>query len=243
MRRPVRQLKRSESIARVLVERITSSHMKDGDSLEPEIVMMEELGTGRASLREAFRILELSGVLEVRTGPTGGPIVRNPDISHFASMWSLFLHMDGATYRELMEANLMLAPPIAAIGATKRNPEHIAALHAAVAHEAEISPDDGPAYMAANAAFHDAIARLADNQALYLMLRGNHSITTVLFGEIVDVREVQDEVLEAHRHVLKAIEEGDPGRAEATMRKHLELSLEYCSSKFGSTVDQPVRWH
>ena len=34
MKRPVRQLKRSESIARMLVDRITSSRLKDGDSLE-----------------------------------------------------------------------------------------------------------------------------------------------------------------------------------------------------------------
>ena len=49
MKRMVRQLKRSESIARTLVDRITSSNLKDGDSLESEIVMMEELNTGRGS--------------------------------------------------------------------------------------------------------------------------------------------------------------------------------------------------
>src|SRR5215207_1417327 len=176
MKRPVRQLKRSESIARLLVDRITSSRLKDGDSLESEIVMMEELNTGRGSLREAFRILELSGILEVRTGPTGGPIVRDPDISHFAGMCSLFLRMNGCTYRELMETNILTVPPIAAIGAQRRNTEHIAALQAAIDLEASIPADDGHAYMAANVAFHDAIARLADNRALYLYLRGNHWI-------------------------------------------------------------------
>src|ERR1700749_782777 len=106
MKRPVRQLKRSESIARMLVDRITSSKLKDGDSLESEIVMMEELNTGRGSLREAFPILGLSGTLEVRPGPGGGPIVRHPNLSHFGGMWSLFLRMRGCTYRELMEASI-----------------------------------------------------------------------------------------------------------------------------------------
>jgi GntR family transcriptional regulator, transcriptional repressor for pyruvate dehydrogenase complex len=243
LKRPVRQLKRSESIARMLVDRITSSRLKDGDSLESEIVMMEELNTGRGSLREAFRILELSGILEVRTGPTGGPIVRDPDISHFASMWSLFLRMNGGTYRELMEANVIAAPPIAAIGATKRNPDHIAALQAAVDQEASIPPNDGHAYMAANVAFHDAVARMADNRALFLYLRGNHWITSILWGDVVVVSEVQGEVLEAHKHVLKAIVDGNPRRAESVLRKHLQMSLEYCERKFGSMLDQTVRWH
>ncbi len=243
MKRPVHQLKRSETIARMLVDRITSSRLKDGDSLESEIVMMEELNTGRGSLREAFRILELSGVLEVRTGPTGGPIVRNPDISHFASMWSLFLRMNGATYRELMEANILTAPPIAAIGATKRNPEHIAGLQAAVDQEASIAPNDGHAYMAANVAFHDAVARMADNRALFLYLRGNHWITSILWGDVVVVGDVQGEVLESHRHILKAIVDGNPRRAESIMRQHLQMSLDYCERRFGSMLDQTVRWH
>jgi len=243
MKRTVRQLKRSESIARTLVERITSSNMKDGDSLESEIVMMEELNTGRGSLREAFRILELSGILEVRTGPTGGPIVRNPDISNFGGMWSLFLRMNGCTYRELMEANILMVPQIAAIGAQKRNPEHLAALRAAVDLESTISPSDGRGYMAAHAAFFDAIARLLDNGSIYLYLRGNHWITSNLFPEVVRVGEVQDEVVEAHRHIVKAIGEGNARRAESLMRKHLEMSLEYCERNFGTMIDQPVRWH
>jgi GntR family transcriptional regulator, transcriptional repressor for pyruvate dehydrogenase complex len=243
MKRPVRQLKRSESIARLLVDRITSSRLKDGDSLESEIVMMEELNTGRGSLREAFRILELSGILEVRTGPTGGPIVRDPDISHFAGMWSLFLRMNGGTYRELMEANIITEPPIAAIGAERRNPEHIAVLQAAVDREAAIPVEDGHAYMAANAEFHDAVARMADNRALYLYLRGNHWISSILWGDVVAVGEVQGEVHEAHKHVLKAIVDGNPKRAEAVLRKHLEMSMDYCERRFGSMLDQPVRWH
>jgi DNA-binding FadR family transcriptional regulator len=243
MKRTVRQLKRSESIARTLVDRITSSNLKDGDSLESEIVMMEELNTGRGSLREAFRILELSGILEVRTGPTGGPIVRNPDISNFASMWSLFLRMSGCTYRELMEANILTTPPIAALGAQKRNPEHLAALHATIDLESSIAPSDGRAYMAANAAFHDAIARLVDNRAIYLYLRGNHWITSSLFPEVVRVGEVQAEVLDAHKHIVKAISDGNPRRAESLMRKHLQLSLEYCERNFGTMIDQTVHWH
>jgi GntR family transcriptional repressor for pyruvate dehydrogenase complex len=243
MKRPVRQLKRSESIARLLVDRITSSRMRDGDSLESEVVMMEGLNTGRGSLREAFRILELSGILEVRTGPSGGPIVRDPDISHYGGMWSLFLRMNGGTYRELMEANLVIEPPIAAIGATRRDPERIAALEAAVELEASMPEHDGYGYMAANTAFHDAVARLAENRALYLHLSGSYWITNILFGELVAVGEVKGEVLAAHRAVLKAVTEGNAKKAEAVLRQHLELSFEYCDRKFGSMLDQPVRWH
>jgi DNA-binding FadR family transcriptional regulator len=158
-------------------------------------------------------------------------------------MWSLFLRMNGVTYRELMEANILTVPPIAALGARRRNPEHLAALQAAIDVEASIAPDDGPGYMAANEMFHDAIARLVDNRAMYLYLRGNHWLTSVIFDEVVLVAEVQEDVLDVHKHIVKAISDGNPKRAEALMRKHLEMSLAYCERRFGAMVDQPVRWH
>ena len=49
--------------------------------------------------------------------------------------------------------------------------------------------------------------------------------------------------LAAHRAVLKAVSEGNAKRAESVLRQHLELSYEYCDRKFGSMLDQPVRWH
>jgi hypothetical protein len=27
------------------------------------------------------------------------------------------------------------------------------------------------------------------------------------------------------------------------MRRHLEMSLEYCEREFGAMLDHPVRWH
>ena len=245
MKRPVRQLKRSESIARLLVDRITSSRLKDGDSLESEIVMMEELNTGRGSLREAFRILELSGILEVRTGPTGGPIVRDPDISHFAGMWSLFLRMNGGTYRELMEANIITEPPIAAIGAQRRNPEHIAVLQAAVElrggdpRSTTVTPTWRPTPRSTMPS--PGWPTTAPCTCTCAATTGSRRSCGATWSR---VGEVQGEVHDAHKHVFKAIVDGNPragrgGAAQAPRDEHASTA----SSSFGSMLDQPVRWH
>ena len=57
------------------------------------------------------------------------------------------------------------------------------------------------------------------------------------------VAEVQGEVLDAHKHIVKAISDGNARRAEALMRKHLVASLEYNERMFASLMDQPIRWH
>ena len=143
-----------------------------------------------------------------------------------------------------MEANILTEPPIAAIGAQKRNPEHIAALQAAIDLEASIPPDDGHGYMAANAAFHDAIARLVDNRAIYLYLRGNDWISSILFAELVRVAEVQGEVLDAHKHIVKAIvrrqRHAGPSRCCASTSRPAWSTASASSAR---CIDQPVRWH
>ena len=63
MKRTVRQLKRSESIARTLVDRITSSNLKDGDSLESEIVMMED-GLKAKGLEDKVQALDVMELIE-----------------------------------------------------------------------------------------------------------------------------------------------------------------------------------
>ena len=63
------------------------------------------------------------------------------------------------------------------------------------------------------------------------------------FSDLAAARREIQRNDDAHKHVLKAIVDGNPKRAEAVLRKHLQMSMEYCERRFGSMLDQPVRWH
>src|SRR5207248_107530 len=84
LRRPVvRSPKTSEVIARDLAARIAEGGLAPGSRLPVERVMLESLGVGRTTLREALRLLETRGVLTIRAGPKGGPVVRRPSAEAF----------------------------------------------------------------------------------------------------------------------------------------------------------------
>jgi DNA-binding FadR family transcriptional regulator len=227
----------------MLVDRMLSMELSEGDRLESEAWMIEELGVGRGTLREAFRILELSGVLEVRTGPSGGPIVRRPEVQHYGSMSSLFLAMQGATAHEILEASLILAPPMAARAALTRSDEELKALKEALDDELQVGRGDSPGFIRAQANFDDVLVSLGRNRAVQLYLQGNHWITANIWRDLVNVKEVQGAVLRAHRLLYEAIEAEDADRAEYVMRHHLEQSLAYTADKFKATIDLPVRWY
>ena len=60
---------------------IESGDIKSGDKLPSERDLAVTLSTSRSSIREAFRTLEILGILEVRHG--GGTYVRSFDIAPF----------------------------------------------------------------------------------------------------------------------------------------------------------------
>ena len=85
--------------------------------------MLEKYQVGRASLREALRILEVQGIIAIRPGPGGGPMVAPFDSMNFARMTTLYLHLVGATYREVLEARIIMEPVMARLAAQRKDPE------------------------------------------------------------------------------------------------------------------------
>ena len=51
------------------MRRIRAEKLQPGSLLPSEAVMLKEYGVGRASLREALRVLEVNGLITVKPGP------------------------------------------------------------------------------------------------------------------------------------------------------------------------------
>src|SRR6266487_6303436 len=97
-------------IAQRIVRDIVRSGMTPSDLLPPERVMLETYETGRGTLREALRLLEFQGVIALKPGPGGGPILMNPAAAHLASTLQLLMQLNQAPYRTLIEARAVLEP-------------------------------------------------------------------------------------------------------------------------------------
>ena len=83
--------------------------------------MVEQYDVSRASLREALRLLEVQGLIRLKPGPGGGPVVGSVKASHLARTATLYFHLDASTYGQLMATQVLLEPLCAQLAA--RNPE------------------------------------------------------------------------------------------------------------------------
>jgi GntR family transcriptional repressor for pyruvate dehydrogenase complex len=72
-RMPHRSRKLAEIVAHELVAEIAKQGLTPGRVLPPEADMVRSFGVGRATIREALRLLEVQGLIAMRPGPGGGP--------------------------------------------------------------------------------------------------------------------------------------------------------------------------
>jgi len=220
-----RAIKTSERIAAAIVSEIISLELKPGDRLPNEAAMVERFRVGRGSLREALRILEVHGLISLRSGPGGGPEVIAVNPRDVARTFSLYLHLSRATIRELTEARLFLEPMIARMAAETREPAGMERLQEALDYEASI-PKNDPRYIFAGNNFHYVLATMSGNAVIDLVTTALKELytTRVVGGGLVNDLD-QQKLRGDHREIGMAIIEGDPQKAEQLAREHTRYYL------------------
>jgi len=241
------QSSRPQKVALIVAQRIVRDIERQGlgpgEKLPPERVMMETYEAGRGTLRESLRFLELQGVLSFKPGPGGGPVIEKPNAENLATTLTLLLQWDGARYRVIAEAREALEPVMAHLAASRITPEHLQELERSVTDMAD-DLDDVEVYLEANRRFHNVIAWASGNALfghLVEVMVGAMDISGAAHGIQYPTKRRQA-VLQAHREIFEAIRAADPGRAEKSMRAHIDEYLLYAARKYPEALDKPIRW-
>ncbi|GEN51816.1 FadR/GntR family transcriptional regulator [Halobacillus faecis] len=95
-----------EGVLQQLKSYIEEHRLKPGDKLPSERELSEQLNVGRSSIREAFRAMELLGLIETRRGE--GTYMRAYRPYHMVELLSNFLLNESRTKSELMTAKQMI---------------------------------------------------------------------------------------------------------------------------------------
>jgi GntR family transcriptional regulator, transcriptional repressor for pyruvate dehydrogenase complex len=84
-----------QEIVDQIADLIYSRKLNPGDRFPSERELALQLGAGRMAVREAFRVLEQLGLIEIRQGTTGGAFVKEADVSVVSdSMCNLIRRMN-----------------------------------------------------------------------------------------------------------------------------------------------------
>jgi DNA-binding FadR family transcriptional regulator len=237
-----RQIKRgakvAEALAQELVHEIVSRKLAPGTLLRSETQMLKDYGVGRGSLREALRILEVHGLITMKPGRNGGPMVVEVRTRDFGRMSTLFFHMAGMTFQQLIDARLVMEPIMARLAAERRGQE----LAGLVPDSRTVAADDDETYFAATQHFHKTVASMSGNPVLDLMAMSLEDIFHDQVSGLLFPKSKRRQVLEVHQDLATAISEGRANDAEKLMRQHMQDYAEYVRMRKGPLMDEVVDW-
>lgn len=212
-----------------------------GDRLPPERAMLEEYEVGRGTLRESLRFLELQGVIALKPGPGGGPVVQQPDGSSLATTLTLLLQFENAPFRTIAEARIGLEPLMAQLAADRMSDEQVAELKRSVEVMAGNLADE-EIFLEENKRFHDVIAHGSGNTLFGYLI---DAVLGILDGSAIgieypEVRRVA--VQKAHRRIFEAIAARDPEASSEAMAHHIREYVRYAEKKFPQVLAAPIVW-
>lgn len=217
---PMTVPKASEVLANELRESILSGKLPEGTALPRERDMVAQTQLSRTTVREALRILEVQGLIKIRTGRSGGAFVQRPDGDSVAHTVSLLIRGRQIRMAALLEAREGVEPVCARLAAKYRTDEDLDRLEAAnVAIAAEGPLED---FLQANVDWHVAVAAASHNELLtgFMAALSRAIYASTDNSGFVDA-EVRRTTVLAHARITDAIRAGDMDAAFRRMTRHV----------------------
>jgi GntR family transcriptional regulator, transcriptional repressor for pyruvate dehydrogenase complex len=228
-------------VAQRIMRDVVIERLQPGDLLLPERTMLEKYQTGRGTLREALRLLEFQGVIALKPGPRGGPVLQDPDSTHLAGTLVLLMQLQQAPFRSIVEVRTAMEPMISRLAADRMTDESLAELAGTIDRMRE-HLDQQDLFLEANKRFHDIIAWSSGNPLFGYIV---DSLLGIMDGTVIGFdypRPRRVAIVKAHDEILTALQSRDPDAAEDRMRDHIRAYVRYAEKKYPELLDEVIRW-
>lgn len=204
-----------------LLARIQDGRWSVGAVLPGERVLMEEFAVSRVALREALAALRALGVLDTAHGRRSR--VRPVGAEVLAWLLPLVLPADDPhAARHMLEVRLALEPQVAGLAARHFSAADEARLATAAQGTADHAEAGGPAFVAADLAFHHALVESCGNPLLHALVAALGGIYAGFVQEnAADAVTVRRQAASDHAAILAAVRSHDRQGAMTRMQDHL----------------------
>ena len=213
-------------------DEILEGRLKRGDQIESDRELAKKLNVGRSAVREALKVLDVLGMIDIRLGQ--GTYITSRETNFFSVplSWSLFL--DGTQVKSILQVRGALelrAVQLAAQCEDKNKLDKLTDIYYRMQKTFQESKDTDNLQHAlqetlnADIEFHTCIAECSGNPIILSMLTTIRNFLKRVSGTgMVDAEQLQA-VVEEHQKLYGAIISGNVDAATQTMMKHLAASM------------------
>jgi DNA-binding FadR family transcriptional regulator len=193
--------------------------------LPSEKQLSEQFNVGRRAIREALRVLEMKGLVEVQVGV--GTVVRRNDLDSFLEALTRnvrsYLNINRADIRHVMELRWILEG--AALDELLDNPDAQRLQRLAeiiTMQQRAYKNHDAKAYQKWHFCFHREIVRSLNNPVVAMIYGQVLALVRGPMERAGTHREVEVRAIKDHQGMLKALQRGARDDLRAILNRHLE---------------------
>jgi len=227
----IKHNKMFEEIVEQIEHAMISGELMPGDSLPSELQMKEQFQTSRSTVREAIRVLEARGLIEIRQGVRGGTFVKGIEFDTVATNMTRFLRINKIPFDEIARFREVVEGAATAMVAKCVTPKMADELNGLLTQAREVlekDPNDWEGHYQLDDQIHVAIARMTGND-LFIAVLG--SLHFKMLDEDDRFAPKAPELLwenyEGLSRIVDAIVAKDPEEAELAAREHVRIFNEH----------------
>jgi GntR family transcriptional repressor for pyruvate dehydrogenase complex len=220
--KPIRRVRLYENAVEQIKSLILEQKYMPGDRLPAERSLAEQLSISRHSLREALRILDVMGLLDIRVGD--GIYVKEVDFLPYIESLNLSissrLHMEADSFIKLWEVRKIFEVGMVEQAVKQITETNLKSLYWCI-KEMENNIDDQEAFITSGIRFHRLIAEIGQNEILILIWDTLADLIRRSHDRIYRIARSPRRSLDAHKKIYLALKKRDSGKAIQAMKKHM----------------------
>jgi GntR family transcriptional repressor for pyruvate dehydrogenase complex len=224
--KPIRKTRVADEVAERIRVLILNGTLRRDEPLPSERELAERFDVSRGSIRDAFRRLEMIGLLETRHGQ--GTFPRELSLSNLITPLASVLTHSRDLQDELMDVRRMFEPAVARVAATRVTAAEIDELER-ILQTQERKLKAGQSTIAEDTAFHSALAHATHNRVVVHLME---TLNDLLIGSrklSLRQRGRPSRSVRGHEGVVAALRGRDPEGAARAMRDHIDQIAELVS--------------
>lgn len=224
---PARRQKLAELISDDIKRWIATEELDEGERLPNEKTLMELYGCAKGTVREALKILEVEGLITLKTGPNGGAVINQPTMEPASRMLRNFLHFKSLDGHQVYQLRKLLEVELAVSVVGRLGEAELANLEANLGACSCCHPDDEDQRRQRflELEFHNLLAKACPNPLLAFMCRFLNDMLrdlVVIKKAYVPERKQFDAANQRyHRELIDAYRRQDAERVRALMDEHM----------------------
>jgi DNA-binding FadR family transcriptional regulator len=235
MFKQVKQNKAYQDVVEQIQEAITAGTLASGSLLPAERELKEQFGVSRGTLREALRVLEQKGLIKIRTGVSGGSVVRETNSDNLSDHLGLLIRSCAVSLKDLAEFREEVEGGVAALAAQRAGNEDLVKLDKLLA-EAKAHLTRGNAgwddFIRTDEQMHLTLARMSGNLLFQTVLESLYVNIHTYYVKYLPVNEVLlQENLADLCAIVAAITAHDAGQARSIAQSHVKRFNSYMENK------------